>query len=151
MNPMTHRDAYYRLAGMTALSFVSMYILMYAMVNTFENVFNSVNQVYMAGLMTAPMVLIELSLMSSMYPQKKLNLILVIAAAVIACVFFVMIRQQALVTDRQFLRSMIPHHAGAILMCEKSILQSAEIKSLCASIISGQTSEIGRMKALLEK
>ena len=55
-----HRDAYFRLAGMTALSFISMYILMYAMVNSFDNVFNSVNQVYMAGLMTAPMILIEL-------------------------------------------------------------------------------------------
>ena len=43
------------------------------------------------------------------------------------------------------------HLAGAILMCEKSTLQSAEAKSLCASIISGQNSEIGRMKALLER
>lgn len=48
-----HRDAYYRLAGMAVLSFVSMYILMYAMVNSFDNVFSSVNQLYMAGLMTA--------------------------------------------------------------------------------------------------
>ena len=47
---MTHRGAYYRLAGMTGLSFISMYILMYVMVNTLDNVFNSVNQVYMAGI-----------------------------------------------------------------------------------------------------
>jgi uncharacterized protein (DUF305 family) len=151
VNPVMHRDAYYRLAGMTALCFITMCILMYAMVNVFDNVFNSVNQLYMAGLMTAPMVSIELLVMGSMYPQKKLNLILVITAAVIGCVFFVMIRQQALVSDRQFLRSMIPHHAGAILMCEKSRLQSDDVKSLCASIISGQNAEIGRMRALLEK
>ena len=146
-----HRDAYYRLAGMTALSFISMYILMYAMVNRFDNVFNSVNQVYMAGLMTAPMVLIELILMGNMYPQKKLNMIIAIAAGLIGCTFFLMIRQQTLVTDRQFLRSMIPHHAGAILMCEHATLQSVEIRSLCKSIIDSQNSEISRMNSLLAK
>ena len=146
-----HRDAYYRLAGMTALSFISMYILMYAMVNRFDNVFNSVNQVYMAGLMTAPMVLIELILMGNMYPQKKLNMIIAIAAGLIGCTFFLMIRQQTLVTDRQFLRSMIPHHAGAILMCEHATLQSEEIRSLCKSIIDSQNSEISRMNSLLAK
>ena len=97
---------------MIALSFISMYILMYAMVNSFDNVFNSVNQVYMAGLMTAPMVLIELFLMGSMYPLKKLNMVILITAAVIGSMFFLMIRQQTLVTDRQFLRSMIPITPG---------------------------------------
>ncbi len=33
-----------------------MYILMYAIVNHFENVFHNVNQVYMAGLMAAPIL-----------------------------------------------------------------------------------------------
>lgn len=136
---------------MTALSFISMYILMYAMVNSFDNVFNSVNQVYMAGLMTAPMVLIELLLMGNTYPLKKLNIGVLITAAVVGSIFFLMIRQQTLVTDRQFLRSMIPHHAGAILMCQHAALQSAEIKGLCKSIIESQKSEIGRMKTLLTK
>lgn len=46
---------------MTLLSFAAMYVLMYAMVDRFGNVFNNVNQVYMAGLMAAAMVLIELA------------------------------------------------------------------------------------------
>ena len=58
-----HSHPYYRLAGMTVLSFIAMYILMYAMVDSFGSVFNNINQVYMAGLMAAPMVLIELALM----------------------------------------------------------------------------------------
>jgi len=45
---------------MTALSFVAMYFLMYVMVNALDNVYMNFNQVYMAGLMAAPMVLIEL-------------------------------------------------------------------------------------------
>jgi len=52
---------------------VSMYALMYAMVNTFANVYTSVNQVYMAGLMTAPMVVIELLVMSGTYHRKTWN------------------------------------------------------------------------------
>ena len=42
---------------MVGLHFIAMYILMYAMVNVFNNVFNSFNQIYMAALMTASMVL----------------------------------------------------------------------------------------------
>src|SRR5688572_1625944 len=101
---------YYRLAGMTLLSFVAMYILMYAMVNSFGNVFNNINQVYMAGLMAAPMVLIELLLMGGMYKDKRLNVAIGAVSIVAMVSFFALIRQQAAVTDRQFLRSMIPHH-----------------------------------------
>ena len=68
---------------MTGLSFISMYVLMYAMVNTRGDVYNSLNQVYMAGLMTAPMVVIEMLLMSSMYQNTKLNALLVAASCVV--------------------------------------------------------------------
>ena len=142
---------YVRLAGMTLLSFVSMYILMYAMVNSFANVFNSINQVYMAGLMAAPMVLIEIVLMRSMYSDQRLNLWIAAGSVLALILFFVAIRQQAAVTDRQFLRSMIPHHAGAILMCEQAPIQDQQIKDLCKSIISSQQSEIAKMKALLDR
>jgi hypothetical protein len=74
------------------------------------------------------------------------------AVSVVALVgFFALIRQQVAVTDGQFLRSMIPHHAGAILMCAKAPLQSSEIKQLCRSIVSSQEAEIRQMKSLLEK
>jgi hypothetical protein len=49
------------LAIMTALSFISMYVLMYAMVDRFANVYSNLNQFYMAGLMTAPLVVDLLS------------------------------------------------------------------------------------------
>ena len=148
-----HQDhqPYLRLAGMMLLSFISMYILMYAMVNSFANVFNSINQVYMAGLMAAPMALIELVLMRGMYPNQRLNLWIAAASVLALALFFVAIRQQAAVTDRQFLRSMIPHHAGAILMCEEAPIQDPNIKDLCKGIISSQQSEITQMKAWLNR
>lgn len=67
------QGTYHRLAVMALLSFLSMCVLMYAMVDRYANVFSNLNQVYMAGLMTAPMVIIELVLMRGMYPRKGLE------------------------------------------------------------------------------
>jgi uncharacterized protein (DUF305 family) len=140
---------YGRLLPMAALSFVSMYVLMYAMVDRFSNVYVNLNQVYMAGLMTAPMIIIELALMGAMYGDMRRNFAIAVASAVVLIAFWVAIRQQTAITDRQFLRSMIPHHAGAILMCEEAPVQEPEIRKLCAAIVSSQRSEIDQMKALL--
>ncbi|TMK03243.1 MAG: hypothetical protein E6G77_04880, partial [Alphaproteobacteria bacterium] len=74
---------YVHLAIMTALSFISMYILMYAMVNRFANVYSNLNQFYMAGLMTAPVVVIELALMGSRYKHKNGNIIIVAISVVV--------------------------------------------------------------------
>jgi len=136
---------------MTALSFISMYILMYSMVDRFGNVFNSVNQVYMAGLMAAPMVVIELLLMGSMYEKKKANIIIMAVSIVAAIVFFIFIRMQTAVTDRQFIRSMVPHHSGAVLMCERATLSDAELLTLCEEIIKSQQREIDQMKGILDR
>jgi len=142
---------YLRLGAMLVLSFVVMYVLMYAMVNRFENVLNNVNQVYMAALMASPMALLEVALMGKMYPDRRVNIAIGAIAAVATVVFFLLIRQQAAVNDAQFLRSMIPHHAGAILMCEQAPIERAEIKELCGTIISSQQREIEQMRALLAK
>jgi hypothetical protein len=136
---------------MAVLSFISMYILMYSMVNTIGSVYNNFNQFYMAGLMAAPMVIFELLIMRSMYPDKRLNLV-ILAISLIALVgFFLFVRQQTAIGDQQFLRSMIPHHSGAILMCEESSIQDPEIQELCETIISSQQAEIDQMEAILQR
>ena len=142
---------YGRFLIMIALHFIAMYLFMYAMVNVFDNVFNSLNQVYMAALMTASMVLIELPLMSSMYKSKKLNMIILAAGAIVLIGSWFGIRQQAAIGDRQFVRSMIPHHAGAILMCQEASIQDQEIRTLCNNIISSQQAEIDQMKTILAR
>ncbi len=144
------KDSHYlRLLAMTVLSFVAMYFLMYAMVDRFDNVYASFNQFYMAGLMTAPMVFLELLLMGGMYGNKKLNGVLIAVSILALLLCWALIRQQAGVADRQFLRSMIPHHAGAILMCNESEISDPKILQLCEGIVSSQLSEIAQMKSLL--
>lgn len=144
-----HGHPYIRLLLMTVLSFISMYVLMYAMVDRFENVYPNVNQFYMAGLMTAPMVIIELLLMRAMYPHRAANAVILVVGVFALGAFWLAIRQQAAVGDVQFLKSMIPHHAGAVLMCGEAPIKDAAIRELCKSIIASQREEIAQMKAML--
>jgi len=136
---------------MIVLMFISMYVLMYAMVNAFANVFSNYNQFYMAGLMTAPMVIIEMALMGGMYPNKKLNLAIIGVSVIALFGFWFLIREQTAINDRQFLKSMIPHHAGAILMCQEANITDPEIKQLCGEIIKAQEVEIQQMKEKLSR
>ena len=89
--------------------------------------------------------------MCTMYPDKRLNAIIAGVAVVVLIGFFLAIRTQALVTDTQFLRSMIPHHSGAILMCSKAPIQGKELKALCQNILKSQDEEIRQMRRMLEK
>ena len=143
---------YRRFAVMIAVSFVAMYILMYAMVNAFGNVYNSLNQMYMAGLMAASMVIIELAVMWRMYKNRKLNWVLLISGAAALLLCWMGIRRQVAIGDVQFLRSMIPHHAGAILMCQQAPIGDPRIMALCNGpngIIESQQREITQMKQML--
>lgn len=149
--PKMSENHYRHLIIMAVLSFIAMYILMYAMVNVFGNVYNNFNQFYMAGLMTAPMVLIELLVMRAMFQNQRLNLLIVAVSVIALLGFFLLIRAQAAISDKQFLRSMIPHHAGALLMCERASIQDPEIQELCGTILASQQAEIDQMKAILER
>ncbi len=148
---MEHSGHYKKLLIMAVLSFIAMYILMYSMVNSIRNVYPNINQFYMAALMTMPMMIIELALMGKMYPNRKLNIMLIAISSIGLIVFFLLIQRQAAVTDKQFLKGMIPHHAAAILMSEQSKSQDPDIKKLQEQIISSQQKEIQEMKAKLKE
>lgn len=141
---------YSRLLLMAALSFISMYVLMYSMVDTISNVYPNFNQFYMAALMTAPMVLIEIFVMRGMYGNWRLNALVIALSSIALIGSFTLIRQQTEISDSQFLKSMIPHHGAAILMCKQAPIEDEEIKKLCQNIISSQQSEIDQMKKKLQ-
>jgi len=136
---------------MGAIHFLLMYALMYAMVDRFANVFMNLNQVYMAGIMTAPMLILEVALMGSMYANKRALAILAGASLLVFTLFFVFIRQQTAIGDREFLQSMIPHHGGAVLMCTQAPIEDPEVLDLCGQIIASQQAEIDQMKQILER
>jgi uncharacterized protein (DUF305 family) len=151
MHPRGHegRAMYLRLAAMIAVSFVWMYAAMFAMVYSLGDAYQNLNFVYMAGLMAGAMIPLELVFMRAMYPDTRLNVVSVAVAILILAGSLVAIRAQAAVGDEQFVRSMIPHHSSAILMCRQATIQDAQIKDLCARITSSQQREIDEMTAIL--
>lgn len=151
MAAMDRGGMYRRFALMLVLSFVAMFILMYAMVDRAGNALPNVNQAYMAALMSAPMAVLEMALMGAMYPDAKRNRIILVVGVVVGLLSWFAIRQQVGIGDRQFLRSMIPHHAGALLMCKEAKLSDPEVLALCQGIEASQTREIAQMKALLAR
>ena len=86
-----------------------------------------------------------------MYADKRRNALIIAGSAVALVGFFWLIRQQTAVGDKQFAKSMIPHHAAAILMAKEAKLSDPELQKLQQDIISAQETEIKQMKAKLEE
>lgn len=128
-----------------------MYVIMFAMVDTWRDVFQNLNTFYMALMMAAPMVAIMPFMMRDMYPNKKKNFFVALGALIVLLGSFSGIRFQAAVEDFQFIRSMIPHHSGAILMCREAKISDPELKTLCNNISEGQRNEIEQMNKILER
>src|SRR3546814_6431211 len=63
-------NPYVKLLTMAVLSFLFMYILMYAMVDSLKTVYPNINQFYMASLMAMPMIIIVLLLMGKMRSEE---------------------------------------------------------------------------------
>jgi Domain of unknown function (DUF305) len=140
---------YVRLGVELAIDFAIMYLVMYTMIASLEHFRFNLNNVYMTLMMVAPMAVVMLVSMRSMFPNRRANQVAVVAAIAVFAVSFAGMRTQAAVGDAEFLRSMIPHHSGAILMCEKANLTDAEIKALCQEIVRSQAREIAQMEAIL--
>lgn len=142
---------YLMLALNLLISAVIMYLVMFAMIDGMAEFYNNLNMAYMALMMVAPMAILMLVMMRSMYPKRMLNMLIGIAFAVIFVVAFLFTRQQTAIGDVQFLRSMIPHHSGAILMCREAKVADPEIQALCRQIIRSQRDEIEQMKQILAR
>jgi uncharacterized protein (DUF305 family) len=151
MEHVSGHNPYPRFAAMIGISFIIMFGFMYAMVDRLADVIPNLNQAYMAGLMAAPMAILELLLMGMMYPNKKINIAIIAGSAALLALCWFGIRDQIGVGDKSFLRAMIPHHGGAILMCNQSSITDPEVRKLCGEIVQGQQREIAQMKAILAR
>ncbi|ARP98084.1 DUF305 domain-containing protein [Pseudorhodoplanes sinuspersici] len=143
--------AYGRLAIELSIDFIIMYLVMYTMIATIGHFFLNLNNAYMTLMMVTPMSVVMLVSMRSMFPSSRLNVAIVIVGVITFLASFYAMRTQAAIDDRQFLRSMIPHHSGAILMCEQASLKDPEIIALCQEIVRSQNDEISRMQAMLNR
>jgi uncharacterized protein (DUF305 family) len=144
----THRHPYAAFAVNMLLSAAVMYLVMFSMIDGWGDFRNNINMLYMALTMVAPMGILMLATMSGMYPNRTANVLLIAGFFVLFVAAFGATRIQALVGDRQFIASMIPHHSGAILMCRNAALSDPELMTLCEEITRGQRAEIDKMNAI---
>ena len=154
MSAKEGRRHYVMLAINLALSLAIMYFAMFTMIFSWGEFIQNINFFYMALVMWAPMAVVMLLTMKSMYMNSKLNVLLHVAFVAIFLLSLIGIRAQGLVGDRQFVQSMIPHHSGALLMCKEASLKDPELRDLCYGpdgIIASQTREIKQMKTILER
>ncbi len=146
-----HSHSYRNLAIELIIHFVIMYLVMYTMIATLDHFYFNLNNLYMTLMMVAPMAVLMLVLMRSMYENRRANWAIGLAAVVIFAASFYAMRSQAAIGDKELIRGMIPHHSGAILMCEKASLTDPEVIALCGGIVEAQEREISQMQAILDR
>lgn len=108
--------------------------------------FFHMNDVYMISLMTFVMFFVMILLSG----QTKTNIVTLAILLFMILVIFISIQKQLFVSDKQFIKGMIPHHSMAITMA-KNILRKTDnddIKALAKNIIDTQEKEIMIMKSL---
>lgn len=145
------KNSYLSLGFQTLVSGIIMYLVMFVMIDGLESFYNNLNMFYMTLMMVAPMVVLMILAMRHMFPSKRANAALLAGSAVIFFGSFLLIRTQTTIGDRAFLRSMIPHHSGAILMCREASISNPQIKRLCDEIIRSQQQEIDEMTGILRR
>ena len=145
------KNSYLSLGFQTLVSGIIMYLVMFVMIDGLGSFYNNLNMFYMTLMMVAPMVVLMILAMHHMFQSKSANMALIAAALIAFVGSFALIRTQTTIGDTAFLRSMIPHHSGAILMCEEASLSDPEVGDLCKNIIKSQREEIDQMKAILAR
>jgi hypothetical protein len=108
--------------------------------DTWDDVRLSLNDFYMAFLMTGWMFLLEGAWM--------FHGSFMVGGAILILLSFICIRTQAFVDVQQYVRGMIPHHSMAVLMSKKLIQKYGEsvLGTLPRQIVKNQESEIVYLK-----
>ncbi|MFC5371045.1 DUF305 domain-containing protein [Brevundimonas faecalis] len=148
---MTHSSSYPMLAISFVLHFIIMYLVMYAMIATLDHFRLNLDNVYMTLMMAAPMTLLMVATMPSMYPSRRTNLAIAVLVVAVFGLSFWGMRTQAGIGDKELIRAMIPHHSGAVLMCGQAKLRDPELVRLCDDIIEAQKKEIVQMEIILAR
>lgn len=140
---------YSRFAAMIATSVLVMFGLMYLNTYAWNHLYFSETRVYMAILMGAAMATVMLAFMFDMYPNRRLNWLVIGGSALVFAAALGLVRSQATVGDRSYLRAMIPHHSIAILTSERAQIEDPRVRRLADEIVEAQRREIAEMRYLV--
>lgn len=137
---------YTTFAQMIGAGMIIMFGLMYPNTYSVDHIFFSETRAFMALIMGATMAIVMLGFMWKMYPNKGVNIGILVGSLVVFLVSLWLVRSQATVGDVAYMRAMIPHHSIAILTSERANITDPRVRKLADGIIAAQKKEIGEMK-----
>lgn len=140
---------YWRFAAMIGTSMLVMFGLMYLNTYALEHVRWSETRFYMTFIMGAAMAIVMLAFMLGMYKNTKINIAIFAGSAIVFALALYLVRSQATVSDRSYMKAMIPHHSIAILTSERANIEDARVRELADGIIRAQRKEIKEMTWLI--
>lgn len=143
--------SYKHFSIMMLISFFIMYIVMFLNIDDISHYHTSTTRIYMALLMVSPMAVVMMAMMGKMYPNRKTNMGIIIAAIVVFIVTLTALRTQTPIGDVQYMKAMIPHHSSAIMVSKHANIQDPEVKKLSEQIIASQEKEIAEMNQMIER
>lgn len=134
--------AYKNFLLMMILSFIIMYTVMFLNVDSINHIYLNTIRFYMTFLMVTPMLIVMLLLMGKMYPNKRLNTTIITASLLILSVTVFFLRHQTFISDKAYLKAMIPHHSSAILTSKHANIKDPEVRKLAEGFTQSQEKEI---------
>ena len=143
--------SYGKFSVMMIISFLIMYFVMFLNIERLAHYHTSINRVYMALLMVAPMAVVMMAMMGRMYPNKRKNSAIIVSGVVVFIATLFALRTQTPISDVQYMKAMIPHHSSAILNSKQANIRDPEVRKLADQIIQSQVKEIAEMEALIKK
>lgn len=142
---------YKKFFAMIGVSMILMYFLTY--LNSYqilEHAWFSETRLFMTLIMGAVMMVVMLFFMRSMYPDRRVNLGIIIGAGILLLSAVWLVRSQITVRGVDYMEAMIPHHSIAILTSERAQIKDARVRELADEIIQAQRREIKEMEWLIE-
>ena len=136
---------------MMVISFLVMYIVMFLNMDKIDHYHTSLTRIYMALLMVTPMAVVMMLMMGKMYPNKKMNTVIIIASALLFVLVLAGLRTQTPIGDVQYMKAMIPHHSSAIMVSKQANIKDPEVKKLSEQIIASQEKEIAEMEQYIQR
>ena len=127
-----------------------MFPLMYQLVYSTEHATFSLTRLVSSVVMGCVMAVVMLAFMWKMYTGPRTKMAVLAGSILVGVGALAINRQQRLIGDVDFMRSMIPHHSIAINNARKADIRDPRARKLADGIISAQVKEIAEMKLLVD-
>lgn len=142
--------SWWRFAAMIATSTGIMFFLMYQLVYEVDHAMFSINRLVSSLVMGSVMTIVMLGFMWRMYEGAVVKVVVLGVALLAGIALLAINRNQSLVGDTAFMKSMIPHHSIAINNARRAHISDPRVRKLADEIIASQVREIAEMKLLLD-